>query len=212
MDYTWIIDAGHGGINSNGIYTTAPNKMHKFDDNFTVYEGVVNRQIAGKLHHQLEKLGIDFSLVYDDVLDTPLPQRVALANKLHNKNKLYNGGRRCIYLSLHSNASPNHDAKGIEVYTSPGKTDSDVIAEILCQRYKKHFPDHKFRAGLGDGDLDKEAKFYVLVNTLCPAVLVEDFFFDYRPDADLITSHAGQMAIVDCLLDWILEIEDSKPI
>lgn len=44
-NYLWLIDAGHGGM-VKGKYTTAPAKMFKFPDGLTIYEGVVNRDIA----------------------------------------------------------------------------------------------------------------------------------------------------------------------
>ena len=36
-----VLDFGHGGIDINGNYTTAPNKMHKFSNGQIAYEGVV---------------------------------------------------------------------------------------------------------------------------------------------------------------------------
>src|SRR5690606_23656896 len=138
-------------------------------------EGVINRQIAEKLYHQLQKLKIDFSLIHDNYIDTPLSQRSELVNKVYNKNKLVYK-KESILLELHSNASVNHDGKGIEVWTSPGQTKSDVIAQTLCDLYKKHFPEFPFRSDTYDGDDDKEARFWMLVKTICPAVLVENLF------------------------------------
>lgn len=203
MIYTWLLDAGHGGITADGKYTTAPAKMKEFADGFTVYEGQINRQITEKLYRLCQGAGISFALLHDDIADTRLEDRTKRANKLHAKHK------NCILLSIHSNAG---EGRGLEVWTSPGFTDSDIIAEPLCKQYKKHFPLHPFRADKTDGDLDKESKFWMLVKSDCPAVLVENFFFDTREEAELLVSHAGQMAIAQCLFEWILEIETTQPI
>lgn len=211
-NYFWLIDAGHGGITPSGIYTTAPAKMKVFEDGFTVYEGQVNRQIAEKLYKLLDKVKINYALVYDNVADTSLFERYTLVNKIYAKN------HNAILLDIHSNASMdkdgdgNGDGQGLEVWTSIGETKSDVIAEHLCKIYKKHFPNFKFRADKADGDLDKEAKFAMVTKTNCPAVLVENLFFDNRTEAEYLVSHEGQTAIADALLEWILEMEEIKPV
>ena len=41
-----VLDFGHGGIDKDGNYTTAPKKMHTYDNGEVAYEGVLNRQIG----------------------------------------------------------------------------------------------------------------------------------------------------------------------
>ena len=41
---------------------------------------------------------------------------------------------------------------------------------------------------MSDGDIDKESQFYVLRKTVCPAVLIENLFFDNRADFELLRS------------------------
>lgn len=194
-----IIDAGHGGI-KDGIYTTRPAKMHTFPDGFEVCEGVINRGIARKLWTQLVSHDIDFVLVYDEEDDDPLQVRVMRANKVYAKDK------RAFLLSIHSNSGGGH---GFEVFTSPGQTRSDKLADVFCQGYQRDFPDRRLRTCPLDGDLDKEANFYILKNTHCPAVLLENLFFDNRAEAEYLTSEEGQQAIADCIVRSILEIEYS---
>lgn len=195
--FKYLIDAGHGGM-QDGVYTTAPAKMFTFHDGYTIYEGVVNRKIADKLHKLLLINKIDFALVYDEVKDTSLALRVEIANKLYAKDK------RCMYLSIHSNAG---GGSGIEVYTSKGQTKSDLLAPHFINAYKEAFKGYKLRADNSDGDEDKEADFYVVHKTNCPAVLVESFFFDNRMEAEFLNSEIGQDAIAECLLQAILNIE-----
>jgi N-acetylmuramoyl-L-alanine amidase len=198
----WILDAGHGGI-LDGKYTTAPAKMFTFPDGLVVYEGVVNRGIAWKLAKMLDANGIDWSFVHDEEIDTPLPVRVRRANEIYTKRK------NAVMLSIHSNAG---GGKGNEVFTSKGETKADPIAEIFCKKYIEHFPEWPFRSDKSDGDLDKEADFFVLKHTLCPAILVESFFFDERKQAELLLSEAGQIKIAYCLLQSIKQVENEKDI
>jgi len=202
-NYLWLLDAGHSGIDKNGKYLTAPAKMFTFPDGVTVYEGVINRKIAELVYMALETKQIDFALVYDDIEDTPLSQRTMTADNVYRKDK------RAVYLSIHSNAG---GGSGFEIFTSPGQTKSDKIANIFCEIYQKRFPGFPFRADKSDGDADKEADFYVLRKTDCPALLVENLFFDNRNEAQFLLSLEGQRKIADCIIDCIETCEKLKPV
>ena len=65
----------------------------------------------------------------------------------------------------------------------------------------------RFRKDLSDGDLDKEENFYVLKQTHCPAILVENLFFDNRKEAEFLLSDAGQTQIAMTLFEAILATE-----
>ena len=201
--YNYILDAGHGGF-KNGVYTTDPkkNKKFKFPDGFEIFEGVINRQITKRLYQKMNTYNIDYSLVYDEVEDWSLTKRVNLANKIYSKKP------NSIYISIHSNAG---NGKGFEIFTSPRQTDSDLVAEIFCDQYKK-FSKFPFRPGLEDGDADKEEKFTVLTDTKCPALLIENLFFDNRKEADYLVSDQGQEEIANLMLDCILQVEVKQPI
>lgn len=207
-NYLWLLDAGHGGLRADGTYTTAPKKMfhHPAQGDspaFTIYEGEINRAIAKLVYEDLLKKKVEYVTVYHYMEDTSLAERVGYADSIYSKDK------RCIFLSIHSNAG---GGSGVEIFTSPGQTKSDKIANVFCEKYMKHFPDAKFRKDTADGDADKEADFYVLRKTDCPALLVENFFFDHRQDAEFLMSEAGQKAISACIVDAILTVEKLKPI
>jgi N-acetylmuramoyl-L-alanine amidase len=70
----------------------------------------------------------------------------------------------------------------------------------------------EMRDGRGDGDPDKEAKFYVLMNTFLPSVLVECGFMDTRADAETITSDKGQDNLALGIANGILGINGRKSI
>ena len=206
--YTWLLDAGHGGM-LDDVYTTAPGKMHVFEDGHTFYEGVNNRMIVNKLRAILLRNGIEHRLIHDQVNDTPLAERVARANSLHAQ------GKNCIYLSVHSDAMPegaHGKGSGFSVYTSVGKTRSDAIADVFCNTYQRRLGEFRLRKDLADGDQDKEQDFYVLRKTKCPALLTENLFFDNRAEAEFLLSETGQNRIAHTMFESIFQIETTKTI
>jgi N-acetylmuramoyl-L-alanine amidase len=95
-----------------------------------------------------------------------LPERCQLANR--------EGAD--LFLSIHANAAAVAQANGFEVWTSPGWTPADPWATAIWSSIRVVFPALHGRMDMSDGDPDKESKFYVLVNTTMPAVLVETAF------------------------------------
>jgi N-acetylmuramoyl-L-alanine amidase len=170
-----ILDSGHGGI-VNGKYTTAPAKMHNYKDGRIAYEGVINRHVKEKLMESLLMCGIPFYDVSKGEEDIPLAERVKEANEVAKK---LSASHSCLYLSIHSNAG---GGSGFEVWTSPGETLSDKYATLWAREIKKALPALPFRSDTIDGDVDKEEKFLVLVQTSMPAVLGELLFFDNPKD------------------------------
>jgi N-acetylmuramoyl-L-alanine amidase len=211
--YIPIIDAGHGGIDENGNYKTA-GKRYKFlnylvnGEPFTVYEGDVNRKIANKLIGLLKVNGINYYYINqnNEIPDISLPDRVKMANDFYTTNK------NSYILSIHCNTAGDENegngsiAKGFEIFTSRGQNQSDELATIAAKWYKKDFPDSKFRQEMEDGDPDKEANFFVLRNTNCPAFLIENLFYDNLEEAKFLASDEGQTRIAQCLFKIAREI------
>lgn len=202
-NYKWLIDAGHGGLDKSGHYTTFPRKMYVFPaDMMTIYEGVINRKVADKLANRL-KNKYEYQFIHDKSDDLSLQVRVSRADNAFRKDP------RCIFLGIHSNAG---NGSGFEIFTSKGQTKSDKIAQVFWEVYLKHFPTFSFRTDQLDGDDDKEEDFYVLRKTDCPALLVENLFFDNRREAEYLLSDKGQEDIAECLFDCIKTVEELEPI
>lgn len=197
-----ILDPGHGGLDANGKYTTAPNKMHIFPNGEEVYEGVLNRELAKELYEHLRK-DTSFSTLFtvkpDDPRDMKLSRRVYFANTFDP--------RETLFISLHCNASPNHNAGGGEVWTSPGETKSDILADYIYLGMRRELTKWgmKMRPDNSDGDYDREAAFYVLRRTLCPAVLIEYGFFDYRPDLQALQDPNFQKRVNKSIAEYIIK-------
>ena len=166
-----LIDPGHG--------IDTPGKRSP-DGQFLEY--LWNRQVADMLLERLVAIGIDASLVVTETNDVTLRNRVNRVNTICNKV----GASNILLVSIHANAAGNgsswQNAKGWSCYTSKGKTKSDQVAECLYESFEAEFPDRKIRKDLSDGDKDWEANFYVLEKSRCPAVLLENFFYDNKEE------------------------------
>lgn len=166
-----LIDPGHG--------IDTPGKRSP-DGLFLEY--LWNRQVADLLLERLVAMGIDASLVVTETNDVTLRNRVNRVNTICNKV----GASNVLLVSIHANAAGNGsswmNAKGWSCYTSKGKTKSDQVAECLYDAFEEEFPDRKIRKDLSDGDKDWEENFYVLEKSRCPAVLLENFFYDNKEE------------------------------
>jgi N-acetylmuramoyl-L-alanine amidase len=91
--------------------------------------------------------------VYDEIIDTPLSKRVQKAN-FAAKNY-----SRSLYLSIHGNAAQNKSARGFEVFTFHGQTESDVYAEFLYKEVKKSYPIGFFVLIIATGTTTKKKGF-----------------------------------------------------
>ena len=166
-----LIDPGHG--------IDTPGKRSP-DGLFLEY--LWNRQIADMLLERLVAMGIDASLVVTETNDVTLRNRVNRVNTICNKV----GASNVLLVSIHANAAGNgsswQNAKGWSCYTSKGKTKSDQVAECLYEAFEEEFPERKIRKDLSDGDRDWEENFFILEKSRCPAVLLENFFYDNREE------------------------------
>ena len=192
-----LIDAGHGGIDAKGNYTTAPSKMFKHP-HFTFFEGVYNRQVAKKLAEKLQAEGIEFEFVHHEIKDLSLSERYNFVNKRSKE-------RKCILFSIHGNAAANLGANYFSVWTSPGQTESDKIATILYQELQKEFPNERFSSQNEDGDVDWEANFAMVAKTICPAVLSENGFFSNEKQATKMLTDEWQNKVAQAHFNTVLK-------
>ncbi|MCB9080733.1 MAG: N-acetylmuramoyl-L-alanine amidase [Lewinellaceae bacterium] len=185
-DFLVLLDAGHGALDPMGFYTTSPGKMFRhnqgvFHGGGWFYEGVFNRSIADRVALKLGQLNIRHVRLYHPYLDVSLAQRVEKANWYHRYFP------QALLLSTHANSSPNHNARGFELYTTPGRTQADQLADLHWENVKLLLGNKiTMRSDRTDNDYDKEANFYILRKTSMPAVLVEHLFFDQFDDATLL--------------------------
>ena len=199
----WLLDPGHGGLYpGSGEYTTAGKRSPVWDDGSQYFEGVGNRDIVKRIVQKCREAGI---LALDIVNDW---QDVSLATRVNRANAIYGYYKNAIYISVHSNGFSQEGAHGYSVYTSRGQTMSDKYADILLSYMKHEFPNHKLRKDTSDGDIDKEAGFYVLKNTKMPAILSENFFMTNRRECKLLLTKDFRDRIATCHFKMINKVEN----
>tara|TARA_R110000737_G_scaffold210872_1_gene228458 strand:- start:2961 stop:3620 length:660 start_codon:yes stop_codon:yes gene_type:complete len=209
---TFLLDAGHGGM-VHGVYTTAPiydinNKAtwkkswYHPEENIKFYEGVFNRKII----HLVKQLMDESDMPYLDVVDSE--EDISLRKRVSIANSYYSGNRNSVYFSMHGNASGSGKGHGIEIFTSKGQTKSDGLATIVFEAVVDEFPNEKYRKDTwSDGDVDKEANYYVLKNTAMPAMLLEMFFFDNLEDCKKMINPDIQLRIAKAIVNGFKEIQ-----
>lgn len=100
-----------------------------------------------------------------------------------------------IFISIHCNASDNQAATGCEVYHFPGSVRGAYLADCIRQRIIA-------ATGLANRGT-KAARFQVLRDTSCPAVLVELAFISCAEDRRLLASAAGQIQFAAAIFSGV---------
>ena len=189
-----LIDPGHG--------IDTPGKRSP-DGLFLEY--LWNRQVADLILEGLVSAGVDASLVVTETNDVSLRNRVNRVNTICNRL----GASSVLLVSIHANAAGNGsawmNAKGWSCYTSRGKTKSDQVAECLYDAFEAEFQDRKIRKDMSDGDRDWEENFYVLQKSKCPAVLLENFFYDNREECAWMLQEETKKRIASAAVKGIIK-------
>lgn len=214
-----LIDPGHG-IDTAG----------KCSPDGSLREYKWAREIAARIVNALRAQGYDAELLVPEETDISLGERVRRVNAWCDRI----GKENVIVISIHANAAGSDGkwktAGGWCAYTSPGQTTSDIIATALYKAAEKdlagyidRFPIHKnlghydskqkpIRTDYSDGDPDFEARFYILINTKCPAVLTESLFQDNKTDVEFLSSENGKRCLTNLHVHGIINYLTQKTV
>ena len=189
-----LIDPGHG-IDTPG--KRSPDGLFR--------EYLWNRQVADLILEGLVSAGVDASLVVTETNDVTLRNRVNRVNTICNRV----GASNALLVSVHANAAGDGsawmNARGWSCYTSKGKTQSDQVAECLYDAFEAEFQDRKIRKDMSDGDRDWEENFYVLQKSKCPAVLLENFYYDNREECAWMLQEETKRRIASAAVKGIIK-------
>lgn len=194
-----IIDVAHGQEVKG---KSSPDGLHK--------EYKWSREVSAILAETLKKH--NFRIEYTNTSDNEigLSRRKEIANNIKISSEEVK-----FLISLHNNAAGAdgnwHTARGFEIFTSPGKTRSDLFAEVIMKNLRSDFPTsqgYKHRVDMSDGDMDKEANFTVLLGNYS-AVLLEWLFQDNKEDIALLNSKDVNLALVNSLVRSLIYIDEN---
>lgn len=199
---TFLIDPGHGGM-LNGKYQTDPrlNKLHRFPSGEIAYEGVSNRQIKNKVMAGLEKAGLNAIDLCPTQMDIELDERSDIANIYCREY----GQDNCLLISLHSNKG---QGTGFEIWNYGGKgTKSYKYCLEFIRIFKEEFSDIVIRHDWKEGDIPKEAAFYILKYPRCPVILPEFLFYDNWNDWQKIKNPGIQDRYAAMIVKFAQQVE-----
>lgn len=189
-----LLDNGHG---KNTPGKCSPDK--------SLLEYKYTREITKRISEKLKELKIRSKILVPEEEDISLIKRVQRANKTHQEEKSL--GNTTLFISVHNNAAGGdkqwHSARGYSGWIGRNaSTNSKIFAKLLQEEAEK--------LGLkGNRSVPKEkywtAGFYVLLNTVMPAVLTENLFQDNKEDVEFLLSEKGKQTIVDMHVNAIVK-------
>jgi len=175
-----VVDPGHGGRDPGAVGPAG------------VQEKVIALAVALKLAQSLSSVvEVKLTRTGDEALGSDVN------DDLGSRVKIANDWGADLFVSVHCNSAGDQKAKGFEVWAAPGATAADKLAQCILDEYAKAFPDLVSRGG-------KEANFYVLKRTQCPAVLVEMAFISNPAEEALLASENFQQRAAQAIAQGVL--------
>ena len=190
-----LLSPGHG-INTPG----------KRSPDGSLLEWKFNRQLVKKIAEGLDEEHIPYMLLDMGATDVTLQGRVVRANTF---------GRDCLYISVHGNAAGNgkdfNKAEGWEAFTSKGTTKSDAMCEIFCKKAEEILVPMGCKIRKASAKkAGKDENFFVLKNTIMPAILTENLFYTNLFDIEIMKSEEGIAALARVHVEAIKEIYNKE--
>lgn len=175
---TVILDPAHG---SDVKGKSSPDGRHR--------EYQWSRMISKMLEEALVEKGYTVAYTTKSDIEIGLTKR-----KQNADNQVIGKGNIKLLLSNHNNAAGSdgkwHTARGCEIWTSKGKTLSDLFADELFRGLHTEFPEGsvvKYRYGdPSTGNKDKDENFTVLMGGSYYACLIEWLFQDNQDDVAML--------------------------
>lgn len=171
------------------------------------------REIASRLVPLLRSCGYDAALLVPEENDVPIKVRAERVNR----TCVERGAKNVLLVSVHINAAASdwdwHEADYWSCWTYRQEI-KDINGKIVqvkeASRESRELSRCMYQAAIFEGLKtsgfpSKTANFGILRQTLCPAVLVENFFQDNRKNVDWLLSEEGKQAIIRVLFMGIEE-------
>ena len=161
IDFTVVIDAGHGGIDGGVVGVDG------------VKESALNLAYAKQLGEIFDRSG--FNVVYTRKSEGGLyglPTNGFKLRDMRKRKEIIDKARPNLLISVHMNKFSQSTRSGPQVFYQEGKEMGQKLAESM-QRVFNDFTGNSHQAIAGD--------FYVCRETSCPAVIVECGFLS-NPD------------------------------
>ena len=162
---------------------------------YGLYEGEWARLVVPKIVAACREIGFDARQTVTEKTDPSLLERCHRVNRIVADNP----GKKVYFFSIHLNAAGNGDkwqnARGVSAWVAESASiESKAMARIYWET--------GIEMGLKGNrsvpkEMYKQARFTVLTNTKCPAVLTENLFQDNYEDSMFVRTPEGRDTIVN---------------
>lgn len=186
-----LIDNGHG-----------ENTPGKRSPDGKLKEWAYTREIADRVIAGLQKKGIDAERIVKEMIDIPLSIRCRRVNDIYREM-----GGDAILVSIHCNAAGSGSdwlsAHGWSVFVSNNASEnSKSLAICLAQTAIKK---GVFVRQPMPGQLFWMQNLAICRDTVCPAILTENFFQDNKEDVEYLLSDEGKLMVTQIHVDGIID-------
>lgn len=185
---TIVIDPGHGGVDPGKVGVNG------------VVEKDLNLRIAFELRKCLKEHGIDVVLTRESdegLYDENSSNKKATDMK--KRCKIINEINPSLTVSIHQNSFVDSEVRGAQVFyythSDAGKKLAECIQEELAKIPNAH----------NDRPIKANDKYYMLINTSCPTVIVECGFLSNHEEAGRLSDGEYQRQIAMSVMAGILD-------
>lgn len=188
---TFIIDAGHGGIDGGAIGADG------------TAEKDINLGISLYLNEILKSYGFNTVMIREDDRSVHSKNaktvREIKVSDIHNRMSVMENTDNCIFISIHQNSYNSSKYWGTQVFYSPNTPESKILAEEIQQSV----------VSLLQNDNERKIKecgksVYLLYYAKKPAVLVECGFITNYNDLELLKNEEYQRKMAFSVASGIL--------
>ena len=191
-EYTFILDAGHGGEDAGAIGING------------VYEKDINLSICNMLAEVLKTNGFNVILTRtEDRLLYTEEENIKGHRKhydLKNRLKFAEENPDAIFISIHMNNFPQESCRGMQVYYPPSSEESRLLACEIQNMVKSTLQDYNTRQVKAS-----EGNIYLLDNAKGTAVLIECGFLSNREECEKLSSKDYQTQLSFQIFCGIME-------
>ncbi len=183
IDFTVVIDAGHGGIDG-GVVANG------------VKESDLNLEYAKTLGEQFERSG--FNVVYTRKTSGGLyglPTNGFKLRDMHKRKEIIESARPNLVLSVHMNKFSQSYRSGPQVFFQEGDEQAQRLAESL-QKVFNNFTNNNHEAIDGD--------FFICRESPCPAVIVECGFLSNAEEAARLQTDEYRNTLCGKVFDGVM--------
>lgn len=189
----FIIDAGHGGIDSGAVGV----------DNISEKE--INLAISKKLEKLMKTADIEVIMTRtDDIMLSDDNAVRKKASDLANRVRIAKKYPDAVFISIHMNKFTQEKYSGMQVFYSPNNIDSANLADIIKKTNKAYLQSENNR------EIKRGKDIYVLENIQNTGVLVECGFLSNRNEAYLLCDDAYQNKIAHVIFASVLVYCEEK--